>query len=125
MWHTSLPDFFIQLQRNTTIWKQFLISNDRNNVCWEVLGLSQDGACIDLVENLSENSLKVDLSLLPLSTHLFSHWSILLKKYLEGLVNFECPFYFITLLDGSKIPVSLTPWAGVSWALVYRISLYK
>ncbi len=40
------------------IWKQLLISNDRNKVRWVVLGLSQDGTCTDLFENLSENSLK-------------------------------------------------------------------
>jgi len=39
-----------------------LIANDRNRVRWLVLGLSQDGACIDLYENHSENSLKGDLS---------------------------------------------------------------
>jgi hypothetical protein len=30
--------------------------------CFVVLGLSQDGACTNLFENLSENSLKGDLS---------------------------------------------------------------
>jgi hypothetical protein len=39
-----------------------LIANDKNRVRWLVLGLSQDGACIDLYENHSENSLKGDLS---------------------------------------------------------------
>ncbi len=34
----------------------------RPTVRWLVLGLSQDGACIDLYENHSENSLKADLS---------------------------------------------------------------
>ncbi len=50
------------LRRNTAIWKKLLISNDRNSVRWLVLGLSLDGACTDLVENLSDNSLKGDLS---------------------------------------------------------------
>jgi hypothetical protein len=35
-----------------------------------VLGLSQDGACTDLVENLSENILKGDLSLKKLAVRL-------------------------------------------------------
>jgi hypothetical protein len=46
----------------TIIGKQLLISNDRHRVRWVVLGLSQDGACTDLFENLSVNSLKGDLS---------------------------------------------------------------
>ncbi len=39
-----------------------MIADDRNRVRWLVLGLSQDGACMDLYENHSENSLKGDLS---------------------------------------------------------------
>jgi hypothetical protein len=58
-WNESIPDFFIIFPRYTVIGKQLLITNDRNRVCWEVLGLSQDGACIDLFENLRVNSLKV------------------------------------------------------------------
>jgi hypothetical protein len=61
-WHASFTDFFIQLRRYTVIWKQLLFENDRNRVRGAVLGLSQDGACIDLFENLSVNSLKGDLS---------------------------------------------------------------
>jgi hypothetical protein len=61
-WHASFPDFFISLRHYTVIGKQLLLSNDRNRVPWAVLGLSQDGACIDLFENLSVNSLKGDLS---------------------------------------------------------------
>jgi hypothetical protein len=57
----EFPDFLIKLRRNTAIGKQFLISNNKNSVRWVVLGLSQDGACTDLVDNLSENSLKGDL----------------------------------------------------------------
>ncbi len=41
---------------------QFLFANNRNRVRGAVLGLSQDGACTDLFENLSVNSLKGDLS---------------------------------------------------------------
>ncbi len=44
------------------IWKQLLNANDINRVRWVVLGLSQDGDCTDFLENLSENSLKGDLS---------------------------------------------------------------
>jgi hypothetical protein len=61
-WHASFTDFFIQLRRNIVIWKQLLFANDRNRVRGAVLGLSQDGACTDLFENLSVNSLKGDLS---------------------------------------------------------------
>jgi hypothetical protein len=39
-----------------------LIANDKNRFRWVFLGLSQDGAGIDLFENHSENSLKEDLS---------------------------------------------------------------
>jgi hypothetical protein len=42
--------------------KQLLFANNRNRVRWVVLCLSQDGACTDLFENFSENSLKGDLS---------------------------------------------------------------
>ncbi len=61
-WHASFTDFLIQLRRNTAICKQLLFANDRNRVRGAVLGLSQDGACTDLFENLSVNSLKEDLS---------------------------------------------------------------
>jgi hypothetical protein len=46
---------------SSDVGKQLLIANDRNRVRWLVLGLSQDGACMDLYENHSENSLKGDL----------------------------------------------------------------
>jgi hypothetical protein len=62
MWLASFPDFFIILRRYTVIRKQLMISNDRNRVRLEVLGLAQDGAFADLFENLSVNSLKGDLS---------------------------------------------------------------
>ncbi len=39
-----------------------MIANDKNRFRWVVLGLPQDGACIDLFENHSKNSLKEDLS---------------------------------------------------------------
>ncbi len=52
---------FVAARHYAVIWNQLLISNDRNRVRWVVLGLSQDGACTDLFENFSENSLKGDL----------------------------------------------------------------
>ncbi len=62
----------------TVIWKQLLIS-DRNTVRWVVLvlGLSDDGACTDLFENLSMNSLKRDLS----NVTTFNPPSFLFGKY--------------------------------------------
>ncbi len=39
-----------------------LILNDSNRVRWVVLGLSEDGTCTNLFENLSVNSLKGDSS---------------------------------------------------------------
>ncbi len=56
------PGFFINLRLNTAIGKQYLISKNRNSIRWVVLGLSQDGVCTDLDKNLSEISLKGDLS---------------------------------------------------------------
>ncbi len=47
---------------SSDVWKQLLYANDRNRVPWVVIGLSQDGACIDLFENHSEKSLKGDLT---------------------------------------------------------------
>ncbi len=61
-WDTSFPDFFISIRHYTAIWKQLLFANDRNRVRWVVLGLLQDGASTDLVENFCMNSLKGDLS---------------------------------------------------------------
>jgi hypothetical protein len=45
---------------SSDVGKQLLIANDRNRVRWLVLVLLQDGACMDLYENRSENSLKGD-----------------------------------------------------------------
>jgi hypothetical protein len=52
-WHASFLDFLIGLRHYTVIGKHLLLSNDRNRVRLVVLGLLQDGACTDLVENLS------------------------------------------------------------------------
>jgi hypothetical protein len=52
-WHAGFLDFLISLRHNTVIGKQLFISDDRNRVRLVVLGRLQDGACTDLVENLS------------------------------------------------------------------------
>jgi hypothetical protein len=42
---------------------------------YSFIGLSQDGACTDLIENLSKNNIKGDLSnAATLSIHLFSQY---------------------------------------------------
>jgi hypothetical protein len=41
---------------SSDVGKQLLIANDRNRVRWLVLVLLQDGACMDLYENRSDNS---------------------------------------------------------------------
>ncbi len=61
-WHTSFADFFIQLRCYTAIGKQLLFANNRNRIRAAVLGLSQDRACTNLIENFRENILKQDLS---------------------------------------------------------------
>ncbi len=61
-WHASFPVFLISVRHYTVIGKRLLISNGRNRVRWVILGLLQDGACTNLFENLSVNSLKGDLS---------------------------------------------------------------
>ncbi len=58
------------------IGKQLLISNDRNRVRWVVLGLSQDGAALICLKILAWTVLRETYRMLPLSTHLFSHWLI-------------------------------------------------
>ncbi len=49
-------------RRDADIGIQLWFANNRNRVRGAVLGLSQDGACTDMFENFSENSLKGDLS---------------------------------------------------------------
>jgi hypothetical protein len=60
------------------ICKQLLISNDRSMVRWVVLGLSEDEACTDLLENLCVNSLKGGLS----NAITFNPPSFLIGQYL-------------------------------------------
>ncbi len=57
-WHASFTDFFIKLLRYTAIWKQLFFANDRNRVRGAVLGLSQNGACTEMFENLRGEQLK-------------------------------------------------------------------
>ncbi len=58
------------------IWKQLLISNARNGVRWLVLGFLQVGpapVCLKISAWIAERE---TYRMLPLSTQLFSHWSI-------------------------------------------------
>jgi hypothetical protein len=59
---SALCEKCVGARHYAVIWKQLLFANKRNRVRWEVLGLLQDGACTDLSENFSEDSLKGDLS---------------------------------------------------------------
>jgi hypothetical protein len=54
--------FLVQFKWPETPFKKIKIPGFRIRVRWLVLGLSQDGACIKLYDNHSENSLKGDLS---------------------------------------------------------------
>ncbi len=53
---------FVAARHYAVFSKQLLNANDKNRVRWIVLDLLQDGACTDFFENLSEISLKGDLS---------------------------------------------------------------
>ncbi len=67
-----------------------MIANDRNRVRWLVLGLSQDGAFVDLYENHSENSLKGDLSNdTTVSPPLFSLVNTFKIYFCEGWVGVD------------------------------------
>ncbi len=52
----------VAVRHYAVISKQLLNANDINRVRWVVLDLRQDGACTGFFENLSDNSLKGDLS---------------------------------------------------------------
>jgi hypothetical protein len=86
MLHASFPNFFIILRCYTVIWKQLSISNDRNRVRYEVSGHSQDGACTDLFENPSVNSLKGDLChhIQPISFLIGQYFNVNTNPGLEG-----------------------------------------
>ena len=73
-----------------------MIANEKNRLRWVVLGLSQDGACIDLFENHSENSLKEDLSnITTFNPPLFSLVNTFkLEKLEEGEANVPQERYF-------------------------------
>ncbi len=58
------------------IGKQLFISNDRQRVRWEVLGLSQDGVCTDSFVNFSVKSWKRDQSNDTKFNPPLSPWSI-------------------------------------------------
>ncbi len=89
------------------ICKQLLKANDINRFRQVVLDLLQDGACTDFFENISENSLKGTYRMLPLSAHLFSHWSITLMFILtpppiphldsrySSMYNVHCTMYIV------------------------------
>jgi hypothetical protein len=79
-WHESFLDFLISLRHYISLLgNNYWFSNDRNRVCWVVLGLLQDGACTDLVEISAWIAWRQTYRMLPISTHLFSHWSIPLR----------------------------------------------
>ena len=59
--------------------KQLLYSNYRNRVFWAVSGLSQDGACTELFENLSVESLSLPIEIIPLYHCQSTSWSVSLK----------------------------------------------
>ncbi len=85
--------------------KQFLISNDRNRfrrVGGSVLGLSQDGACTDLFENLS---VKGDLSISNATTfNPRPHWSIPLNSQLRIRITFM-RIWIRLLMSMGTVPV--------------------
>jgi hypothetical protein len=58
---------FATARHDADIGIQWLFTNNKNRVRGAVLGLSQDGPCSDLFENLRENSIE---------WYHFSHWSI-------------------------------------------------
>jgi hypothetical protein len=78
----------VAARHNAVICKQLLISNDRNRVRWVVLGLSEDGGCADLSENLSVNSLKGDLSNATISNPPFFS---LVNTFSDNLFNIFQP----------------------------------
>jgi hypothetical protein len=59
---TILCEKIVAAQHYADVGKQLLFTKNRNRVRRAVLGLSQDGACNDLLENLSVNGLTGDLS---------------------------------------------------------------
>jgi hypothetical protein len=82
-----------------------LFVHDRNGVRGAVLGLSQDGACTDLFEDLGVNSLKGDLS----------NDDTTFKPPLFSLVNtfnVSCfgPFYLPPPPPHEPHPTSKTPY---------------
>ncbi len=92
---------------SSDIGKQLLFANNRNRDGWAVLCLSQNGACIDLFENHSENSWKPDPSNDTTVNPLFSHWPIRLICHTSAPVR---------ALD----PDSVQYKRSSKWILIYR-----
>ncbi len=89
----------------TVIGKQLFISNDKNRVRWVVLGLLQDGACTDLVENLSVNSLKGDLwNATPFNPPLFSLHNIFNRPAKQiSVSSICCQFFWFDYIDSFRV----------------------
>ncbi len=134
-WHASFADFFIKLRHYTVIGKQLFIANDRNRVCWVVLGLLQDGAWTDLVENLSVNSLKGDLlNVTTFNPPLFSlvntfklqkGYKQIHNKHFSGILLLNCRG-IITAPSHAKLQYSTPPPHGITahaWGAHIRTSL--
>jgi hypothetical protein len=78
--------------------KQLLIANDRNKVRWLVLVLLQDGACMNLYENRSENSLKGDPSNdTTVNPSLFSSVNTFTRRTTNALLSTLLYGFHITL----------------------------
>ncbi len=61
------------------ICKQLLNANDINRVRWVLLGLLQDGPALISFIISARIAWRETYRMLPLSTHLYSHWSIPLR----------------------------------------------
>jgi hypothetical protein len=57
-WHASFPDFFIHLRHYTGIGKQYCFQMTETGFAEQFLASHRMGACTDLFENLSVNSLQ-------------------------------------------------------------------
>ncbi len=101
----SFLDFLISLRHYTVIGNQLFISNDRNRVRWVVLDRLQDGACTDFCENLSENTLKGDLSnATTFNPPLFSLVDTFNAIFAENTSNTSVKLFFLSVLK-SPTPV--------------------
>ncbi len=110
---------FVEAGHDADIGIQLLCANNRNRVRWAVLGLSRDGACTDLFENLCENSLKGDLSNdTKFNPPLFSLVNTLKK------LNFPLrPLLWIVSVSCSSLPTLRSGWKSLDslrYALLTR-----